>query len=162
MKNLEAIKNKQERNRQKNAAKERLTNQYMINLTWGFVGVIVLQLLGNVYNGWGITNANAMDWTMRIIGIVFALGGGALCYFWFRSDKERSRFMNYAIFSWVIAGIALFLSFFRQIRMLLVDWGILSVFWVQVPQRFIWAFMAGIALWLIVALVIYIVKYRKI
>ena len=182
-------KNKQEVKRQKTAARERLTNWYMINMTFGFVGIIVLQFIGNGYSMmrfWPGTQTLMMDMILRIAAGVFFLLGAALFKFWFYSkprgglskisvvkrandwvirimaNKNKSRFFNYAIFSWVVAAVALFISLFAQVRLLLQNLGILRVFWSHVPQRFIWLIMALIGVWLIIGLVYYIIKYRKI
>ncbi|MCL2837562.1 MAG: hypothetical protein FWE04_00615 [Oscillospiraceae bacterium] len=158
-KNLEEIKNKQERNRERQAAKNRLTNWYMINMTWAFVSVIVLQFIINGYHTMGLLLH--MNLIMRIVAGVFALGGGVLVYLWIKGGRAKPRFFNYAIFSWAIAAVALLISFFAPIRLLFVRMGLPHVFTTQFPRNMIWGIMMGIGLWLIIALVIYIIKIRK-
>ena len=159
-KNLEQIKNKQERNRERQTTKDRLTNWYMINMTWAFVAVVVLQLIINGYHNTVLLLH--MNLIMRIVAGVFALGGGFLCYLWIKGGRTKSRFFNYAIFSWVIALVALLISFFAPIRMMFERMGLPHMFWTHFPRNMIWGIMMGIGLWLIIALVIYAIKYRKI
>lgn len=158
-KNLEEIKNKQERNRERQATKDRLTNWYMINMTWAFVSVIVLQFVVNGYHSMGLLLH--MNLIMRIVAGVFAVGGGFLFYLWIKGGKSKRRLFNYSIFSWVVAAVALLISFFAPIRMMFERMGLPRVFWTQFPRNMIWGIMMAIGLWLIIALVIYVIKYRK-
>jgi len=156
---IEASKNKQEVRKQKSAAREKLTNWYMINLAWGFVGVIVLQLILMAYSPFPTPGTILIT---RIMAGVFAAGGTALLILWFRGGKVRQRFLNYTIFTGICAVVLLCISFFAEIRLFFVNTGIFSIFHMFMPHRMIWAFMILIGVWLVVALVIYFVKHRKI
>ena len=234
-KNIAENKNKQEVKRQKAAARERLTNWYMINMTWAFAAVIVLHqvvlrayttvfgvwaphslvtnlvlwgitallaigavawfylwqksgkikdklLLGSIFAGiltivmllfsfapqigamiWGSVFGAApiMNVMMLNFGILFALSGITLFFFWIKSGKEKSRFFSYSIFLWATALASLILSFHAQVRNLTLAMGI-TVLSGNAIQRIIYGFMIGIGIWLVIALVIYMIKNRKI
>ena len=165
---MDDIKNKKERNRARSEARERLTNWYMLQMAYGFVGVIVLHFIGNWYNmfhkPWiqigGMSHLTYMDLAMFITATVFALGGGVLLYLWFKSGKEKSRFFNYAIFSWVITIVAVLISFYAQIRNVLMSMG-LPLGGVHSNWK-VWFFMSLIGIWLVVGFVYYLFRYRKI
>jgi len=160
-KNIGEIKNKQEQRRVKNAARERLTNWYMINMSWGFLGVILLQLVLNGYNRITFvpnTHILMIDFVLWIVAGLLFLGGAILFFLWFKGGRENSRFLNYSIFTWVCSLVALCISFYAQIRNTLIRMGI--------PMNIhshwrVWFFMVLIGVWLIVALVIYFIKLRK-
>jgi len=245
MKQIES-KNKQEVRRQKDTVREKLTNWYMINMTWGFVGILVLVFVMNAYNRvriWPAEHSSGVNITLWILAGLLAIGGGALFFLWqknnktkdrflggaklawiltlvtilfvfapqigtmisptlraadgtpiivehstvlamnvimfnaavmfalfggvlfclwLRSRKEKQRRFNYAIFTWVIALAAFFLAFWQSIRMWFERTGFPRLFWENAPVRFVHGFMALIGVWLVVALVWYIIKYRKI
>lgn len=245
MKQIES-KNKQEVRRHKDAAREKLTNWYMINMTWGFVGILALVFIMNAYNAvriWPAEHTLGANITLWILAGLFAIGGGALFslwlknnkakdrflggaklawilsvvtilfvfapqiggaiaptlraadgtpivmghssvlvmnvvmfnaavmfalfgavlfYLWLRSGKTKQRRFNYAIFTWITAAAAFFLAFWQPIQAWLRRVGVPSLFFEPAPARFIHGFMALIGLWLVVALVWYIIKYRKI
>ena len=156
---IEASKNKQEVRRQKSAAREKLTNWYMINLAWGFFGVIALQLILMAYSPFPGRHTILIT---RIAAGVLAAGGVTLLVLWFRGGKVRQRFVNYSIFTGICAVVLLCISFFAQIRTFFHTAGIFPVFHTFMPQRMVWMFMILIGVWLVVALVIYFIKHRKI
>jgi len=245
-------KNKQEARRRKAAAKERLTNWYMINMTWGFLAVVLLhQIVLRGYtqmgmwaaehspatnitlwsfallftlgggallwlwkgcsickkcgsesfwckfrgngksfgaaifawivavtillftlapqlnalfwtNDWGVTRQPIITLVMLIFGVFFALSGVALFFFWIRGKKEKSRLFSYSIFAWVIALVMFIIAFNSQILNMFSGWEFMKNLLQPNPHNMIYGLMIGIGLWLVVALVIYIVKARKI
>jgi len=134
----------------------------MINITWGFVGIVALVMILNMYRTVGFTNPAGVDWGMRITSIVFFLGSAALFFLWVKGGKVKQRFLNYSIFTIVISAAALFLSFFRPIRMFLSENGILTFFHTHAPDRFIYSFMILVGAWLLGGFVWFIIKSRKI
>ena len=251
--NIAENKNKQEVRRLKAAARERLTNWYMINMAWAFFAVVLLhQIVLRGYTQMGMwaaehsLAANVVLWSFSLLfalvggalfwlwkgcsickkcensgfwckfrgnnksftgaifawviavtillfsfapqisgmiwripgipvapqpimtivmfsfSIFFALIGGMLFYSWIRSKKEKSRLFSYSIFMWVIALTMFIISLNARIVSLLMDWGIPSSLLFPNPHNMIYGLMIGIVLWLVAALVIYIVKARKI
>jgi len=172
MAKIDEIKNKQEARRTKAAAREKLTNWYMINMTWAFVGIIVLQLVLQGYNTLGVWRwagtpprgmvIMVMDLALWIAAGVFILGNGVLFYFWWRGGRQNKRMFNYMIFLDVCIVVVALITFWNQIRMWFIRLGIPASGIFGHSHWRIWFFMVGIGVWLLVALVIYFIKYRKI
>ena len=55
--------------------KEHLTNWYMINLSWGILGIILLVFYGSLYKGSALLYMNTVSWVLTAL---FAVGGIAL------------------------------------------------------------------------------------
>lgn len=94
---------------------ERLTNWYLINLTWGVVGILALLLISKGYNNAGtILSMQPMMW---ILTGVFALG--SIVLFAIGKTKGSARISHYSIFSGICALVALWMALYNKIRPLL-------------------------------------------
>ena len=97
--------------------KEHLTNWYMINLSWGILGIILLVFYGSLYKGSALLYMNTVSWVLTalfaVVGIVlFALGKTGVI-------KNQSRACHYGIFMWVCAAVALWFALFNKLRMVI-------------------------------------------
>ena len=157
------IKNKKERNRLRAEKREKLTNWFMINMSWAFAGLIILQLIGNGYNM--STTLMHMNLWLRIAAGIFVLGGGALIFLWVKGDKKVERFKNYSIFLWVVAAIAVIISYYAPIRNVLMKIPI-APFSAMISKMNsgwrIWFFMSAMGVYLVGAFVYYLIKMKKI
>ena len=116
-KNIAEIKNKQEARRQKASAQERLTNWYMINMTWGFVGIIILQMINRNFAQltlWSTEHSLALNLTLWILAGVLFLAGGALFYLWMKDGRVKDKFFAYSVFAWIAMVVTLLFSFAPQ------------------------------------------------
>ena len=94
---------------------ERLTNWYLINLSWGVVGILALLLISRGYNNAG--TILSMQPVMWVLTGVFALGTIAL--FAIGNTKKSARINHYAIFSGVCTLVALWIALYNKIRPIL-------------------------------------------
>ena len=128
--NIAENKNKQEVRRQKAAARERLTNWYMINMTWAFIAVVVLhQVVLNSYRrvfGPWTTHSITTNIVLWSVALLLAIGAGALLYLWKKAGKGRDKFLACSIFAGIFAIVTLLLSFAPQIGASI--WGIAGGF----------------------------------
>lgn len=155
---LEKNEAKMERNRQR----EKLTNWYMINLTWGIVGIMVLWYFRRLHY------TNAMLYMQQIKWIltgVFAVASGVLFTLSAtKKVKNTSRVKNYGIFMAVCAFVSLWLALYNQIRVVAQDvlrtvlnnpsLAISSYWNIRIP-------IIAICVYLVVAFVVYVIKVSK-
>ena len=142
---------------------EKLTNWYMITLTWGVVGILALLLYKNCYTTMAILPyINIINWSLTAI---FALGAVALLVLSkLNVIKNSSRANNYAIFLGVCGLTTLWLAFYNKIRLILesIVQKILnnpsltvSSYWnIKIP-------IIAICLYLIITFIVYVIKVTK-
>lgn len=140
--------------------KERLTNWYMINLCWGLLGIIVLAILNYCYRTTSIlVHMQLVSWIMTG---VFAAGAIVVFLLGFKGViKNRLRANHYAIFLGVCALVGLWLALYNKIRPVMEnvlhfvtrnESLIVNSYWnVYIP-------MIGIAAYLVIAFIWYLVK----
>ncbi len=109
---------KREKKRLKREKIDKTTNQYMINLAWGVLVIILLRLVET-----GYTSADTvlqMPVTMKALAAVFAVvaAGMFVCGGKNVLDK-KSTFMGYGMFAVVLALGSLWIGFYADIRNLL-------------------------------------------
>ena len=147
---------KREKRREKKERIDRLTNWYMINLSWGVLGLIALSFVESMYsNAATILTAPIV---MRALAAVFFIGA-ALVFTLGKTGviKNSKRANNYAIFLLVIAAVSLWTGFYSQIRNVFVNLipalsGIRSEWW------FVWTFRYLLIAYLVIAFVVVTVK----
>lgn len=148
------------RRQERISRQERLTNWYMINLSWGIVGIIALLIMGSLYRSSKIlVYMQSVTWALTAIFAVAAIAVFALG----KAGKIRnaSRAVNYSIFLGVCAVGALWLSLYNRIRPLIEsaarailrnDAISVASYWnIRIP-------IIAIAVYLIIAFIIYTVK----
>ncbi len=104
--------------REKKEKIDKLTNWYMINLSWGVVGLIALGFVESAFSGLYI---NTVPTVMKVLAalffvfaaVLFALGKTNVI-------KNTKRANNYAIFMAVVGLAALWIGFYAKIRNLVV------------------------------------------
>lgn len=142
---------------------ERLTNWYMINLSWGIVGIIALLIMRSLYRSAKIlVYMQPVTWTLTAIFavaaiVVFILGKAG-------KIKNTSRAVNYSIFLGVCAVGSLWLSLYNRIRPLIEsaarailrnDAISVASYWnIRIP-------IIAIVVYLVIAFIIYAVKVSK-
>ena len=139
---------------------ERLTNWYLINLSWGVVGILSLLLISKGYQN--ISTLLSMQPLMWVLTGIFAIGTITLIVL--GKAKDSKRMNNYAILCGVSTLVALWLAFYNKLRPLMenvirtiLDNPNLNVssYWnVRIP-------MIGIGVYLVVAFVWYIVTMNR-
>ena len=113
------MEHKREKRRAKREKIEKLTNWYMINLSWGVLGFIALGLVERLYGS--ASTVLTAPIVMKVIGAVFAVSAAALFVIAKAAKiKNTQRAVNYSIFLGVIALISLCIGFYSNIRNLLV------------------------------------------
>lgn len=97
---------------------EKLTNRYMVQLTWGIVGILIFIL---VYRAClkpsTLVMVQPFAWVMTAVFPISAI----VLTFLGKSGviKNKSRAYNYAIFTGVCTFFALWLALFNKLRMVL-------------------------------------------
>lgn len=140
---------KREKRREKKAALERLTNWYMINLSWGIVGIVALRFVEN-----GFSSADTiliMPTVMKVIAAIFAIVAVALFVCGkTKVLKNTSRCFNYGIFTAVIALVSLEIGFYNKVLIVLRNMNIAPA-----DSRWLvsWGFIAAIVAYLVLALI---------
>lgn len=139
---------------------EKLTNKYMIQLSWGVVGMLALHFISNGYqNASTILMMQPLVWTLTgifaALGVILAVIG---------KGKKSERICNYAVFSGICALVSLWLACYNKVRPLLESVirtltgnsaFMLSSFWnVRIPT-------IAIAVYLVVALICLAIKVNK-
>lgn len=142
---------KREKRRERQVSIDKLTNWYMINLSWGIVGIVALRIIESGYGS--ADTILQMPIIMKVFAAVFAVCAIAL----FACGKtgvikNTSRAYNYAIFTCVAALLSLWIGFFAQIRLLVCKvipflYGIDSRWWIS------WGPIIGIIVYLVLALI---------
>ncbi len=134
---------------------ERLTNQYMIQLSFGVLGVLLLLLL---LKGYGspqmVLKMQTITWVL--FGI-FALATVLLLVLGKTGViKNKTRAYNYAILTGVSALVSLWLSLYNKLNSLLWDMNITihSNWRIYLP-------MIAIGVYLLIALVVLVVRVSK-
>lgn len=95
--------------------KEHLTNWYMLQLSWGIVGIIALLYIGSLYRN--VNTLVHMQTASWIITAVFAAAGLVVfCLGKANVIKNTKRANNYAIFLGVCALFGLWLALYNKIR----------------------------------------------
>ncbi len=154
-------------NKQKGLTKaeknEKLTNWYMITLTWGVVGIIALLLYKNCYTTMSILPyINVINWALTAI---FAIGAIVLFVLGkINVIKNTSRANNYAIFLGVCGLTTLWLALYNKIRLILESASqtllnnpalTVSSYWnINIP-------IIAIGAYLIITFIVYVIKVTR-
>lgn len=141
---------------------DKLTNWYMINLSWGVVGIIVLNLISRGYKNPGtIGIMQPLVWVL--FGVLLACGIVCIALGKKGIIKNQSRAKNYAIFSFICSLVGLWLGLYNTIRPLMEkvlqavtqSSMIVTSYWnTRLP-------IIGIVIYLVVAFIYYAVKVNK-
>ncbi len=99
---------------------EKLTNRYMVQLTWGVVGILVfIGIYRACLTPSTLVLVQPFSWVMTVI---FALGAIALVVLGKTGViKNTSSAYHYAAFSGVCAVFALWLALFNRLRVIIED-----------------------------------------
>lgn len=159
----EKIKANRQKSHDSAAKKEKLTNWYMITLTWGVVGIIALLLYKNCYTTMSILeHINIINWTLTGVFaaaaiLVFILGKCNVI-------KNTSRANNYSIFLGVCGLTTLWLALYNKLRVIiegvartLLNNPTLSVssYWnIRIP-------IIAICAYLVISFIVYVIKVTK-
>ena len=160
---MSAQKAKNEKRHDRIAQKERLTNMYMINFTWGIVGILAFLYIGSLYKNTSVlVHMQTINWVLTAIFavaavVLFVLAKTGVI-------KNTSRANNYGIFMGVCALFGLWLALYNKIRpvMEIVAQKLLgnsnlmvSSYWnTRIP-------IIAICIYLVVAFIVYAIKVTK-
>ena len=106
------VERKRERRIERKKKIDKLTNWYMINLSWGVLGFIALGVVENAYGS--ASTVLTAPIAMRTIGVILAVLSVAL--FVLGKMKNIKRATNYGIFSGVAALCSLWIGFYAVMR----------------------------------------------
>lgn len=146
---------KRNKRREKKEKIDKLTNWYMINLSWGVVGLIALGFVESAYNGLYI---NTVPTVMKVLAailfvfaaVLFALGRANVI-------KNTKRANNYAIFMAVVGLIGLWIGFYAKIRNFVV--GIIpSLGYLRSEWWYAWSIRYVLVVYLVVAFIVITIK----
>lgn len=114
------IEQKRAKRRAKKEKIDRLTNWYMINLSWGVLGFIALGFIES-----GFANSATvleMPLIMKVFAAVFFVGAVLLFALGKKGViKNGRRAKDYSVFLGVLTFISLWIGFYAQIRMAIVS-----------------------------------------
>lgn len=120
MKNTEKKAKAAQRRSQKHqteAYKDHITNLYMLHLTFGILGIILITFYGSLYKGSLILHMNTISW---VITGIFAVSSILLLSLGKTGKvKNTKRAYNYSILLWVCTGFGLWFSLFNKLRMVI-------------------------------------------
>lgn len=149
---MAAAKTNQNLKREKKAEKrrriDRITNRFMINMSWGILCIIILLYMQNIL----LVNPGVL----KIPAIIFGVAAVALfvCAK-LNVFKNTWRAYHYSIFALVAAVVSLIMAFYPKIR-LVVGTGLDSRWWVT------WGPIGGILIYLVVMFVVTAVLVARI
>ena len=152
---------KVQRRIQKHDRKEQLTNMYMIQMTYGIAGVILLRYLQAGYSYIHRSPWNqVIPMGMLILVAAFAAGAGVLALlFAFGKIKNTSRAKNYIVFLCVLTLVTMWIRFYTEIR-----WQIIKIFPKALPNSDFGQFyllMIAIGIYLVIGFVVYAIKMYR-
>lgn len=142
---------KREKRRERQISADKATNRYMINLSWGIVGIVVLRI---IEAGFGSADTILqMPTIMKVFAVIFVLLAVAL----FACGKtgvlkNTQRSYNYALFSLVAAFLSAWIGYYAKIRLVI---GKLIPFLYNIDSRwwFSWGPIIGIVVYLVLGLI---------
>lgn len=162
---------KRERNAEKNkrlhereVKREKITNWYMINFSFGVLAIVVLMVFRQFYKTSSVLEYMQMiTWILTGVfaaaaGLIFLLGRNG-------KIKNTSRANNYAIFLGVCALGALWLSLYNKIRFIMenVLVKVTGNSMISISSHWNVAILIyGVILYLVIAFIFYVVKLNKI
>ena len=115
---------------EKRAKIDKATNRFMINLSWGLLGILCLRFVENGFLG---SAAASMPTVMKVLAGVFAAIAIALALCGkYRVFKNTARTFDYSIFAAVVCVVSLFIGFYAPIRLFL---GVISERLLSIDSR---------------------------
>ncbi len=154
------MKNKNEARKQRRAEKDRLTNQFMIQLSYGVLGIVILYTISSLYKNINtLVYMNIVTWVLfgifAVASIVMIITGAI---------KKLSRVKNYGYMFIACSIVSLWLSLYNPIRPIMQSalrnitgndaLSISSMWNTRIP-------MIAIVIYLVVAFIVYCVKVSK-
>lgn len=160
-KRAKAVERKAEKHKSEEY-KEHLTNWYMINLSWGILGIILTVFYGSLYKGSLLLYMNTISWVLTgifaVVGIaLFVLGK-------IGKIKNQSRACHYGIFMWVCAAVALWFALFNKLRMIIESAARAITGNQALAVTSYWNYrlpIIAIAVYLVVAFIVYLIKLGR-
>ena len=151
---------KNEKRIQRKQKKERLTNQFMIQMSYGLLGIIILYAMTSLYKN--VTTLPYMYYINWIIFGVFTVLAVALI--WAGAVKKSSRLKNYGCMFVGCSLVALWMSLYNNMRPVMQDI-IRSItgnealsldsFWITRAP------MVAIVVYLVIAFIVYCIRVSK-
>ena len=150
------MERKRENRRAKRAKIDKLTNWFMINLSWGVLCFIILSYVENLFGS--ASTVLTAPLAMKITGLVLAVGAVAIFLLGkLGIIKNTKRAYNYAIFVGIAALSALWIGFYAVIRSAVI--GIIPALGtLRSEWWYAWGFRYLIAAYLVASFVVVTVK----
>ena len=152
---------------QKHERKEQLTNMYMIQMTYGIVGVILLRYIQAGYS-WADRGTapwdKIMPFLMNSALLLFAAGAGVLALLLALGKmKNVSRTKNYVVFLSALALVTMWIKYYNAFRIQL--WNLILKVFPKVYQnadfgRF-YILMYCVGVYLVIGFIVYSVKLYR-
>lgn len=151
---------KKEKNIQRKNERERLTNQFMIQMSYAVLGIVLLYVVQSLYK-----NMTTILYMYYINWIVFGLFTvAAVIFIWAGLAKKSTRLKNYGCMFVGCSLVALWLSLYTHVRPGLQDFlikitgnqdlNIYSYWQTRLP-------MIAIVVYIVVAFIIYCIRVAK-
>ncbi len=152
--------NKKEKSIQRKQKRERLTNQYMIQMSYGLLGIVILYAMTSLYK-----NVNTLPYMYYINWIIFGIFTVlAVAFIWAGAAKKSNRLKNYGCMFVGCSLVALWMSLYNIIRPVMQnilrnlagnEALNLDSFWVtRVP-------MIAIVIYLVIAFIVYCIRVSR-
>ncbi len=141
--------------------KEKLTNWYMINLSWGVAGILVMLFVGSLYKNPAILVH--MQTIMWVLTALFAVSAIALFAF-SGKFKNKQRAVNYSVFLGVCTLFALWLALYNTIRPIMQS---VARTLLNNPNLSVYSYwntrlpIIGICVYLVISFIVYAVKVTR-
>ena len=150
---------KREKKREKRQLLDRLTNRFMINLSWGVAGIVALRVIERGYSS--SDTILQMPVIMKVFAGIFAVLAIALAVCGkMKVIKNTTRCYDYAIFTGVVALTALWIGFYDKIIFFVRN--VLNIT-VNDSRWFIsWGLIVGIVIYLVLMLVWTVIRVTMI
>lgn len=146
---------KRNKRREKKEKIDKLTNWYMINLSWGVLGLIALGFVESAFSGLYI---NTVPTVMKVLAALFFVFAAVLFVLGKTNViKNTKRANNYSIFMAVVGLAGLWIGFYAKIRNLVV--GIIpSLGYLRSEWWYAWSIRYALVLYLVVAFIVITIK----
>jgi len=147
---------KREKRRAKKERIDKLTNWFMINLSWGVLGLIILGFIESAYSN--VSTVLTAPIVVRILaGVFFVCGAVMFGLFKAGKIKNADRAKNYSIFLGVLTLISLWLGFWVQIRNIVIA-VIPALANLRSEWWYVWSLRYLLVAYLVVAFIVVTVK----
>lgn len=139
--------------------KEHLTNRYMLDFTYGILGIIIILIIRSLYSGSALVYMDTAMWIL--FGVLVVVAAAMIIV---GKLKEHPRLKNYGILIGVCALFALWFALFNKTRMVL-EAAVRAISGnAQLSVSSYWNFripIIAIAAYLVIGFVVYMIRVSR-